>query len=441
MLSVTSKLLLTKALGTSASATSPTSPTAAQSASAATGRNALNQPANTPLQPQTQTATQDPRHAHLLAQGQSALSELPAFTHSVANVGQFSRMLDGWDKYSATPRHQRAELTAMTDTRKTLGSTLPATPDMSARVELWSLDRSRGPVTGEGMMDAIERGLADFDGKGAAKEFNQFAQWAHKNASRLTPEANQVLGLYAKHARKAQAKGESDIPLRDFFKMLGEMKGVKGVKEGSVPAELARLDGLQGPISGDQMADAIRHGSKASEGAEAADEFHLFNDWANKNAHRMTPEARRMLETYGKVTGAAGANVPESERSMTKQSMPQVRDLRTSMALLELSLQPGRVSGRDMLGAIRRSMGDMDGKSVTDEYKLIADWARANPAKLSPEAERVMDIYTRFNDAARARGRSGISFSATQQMLREMREAAQPERMPAAAFRALSITA
>jgi len=436
MLSVTSKLLLTKALGSSASAN-------ASSATHGTSlARDLNNPANVTTQTQTQTTTQDSRHGQMLAQGQSALSELPAFTHAVANVGQFSRMLDGWDKYPAGPRNKKGDLTAMSDTRKTLASSmLPATPDMSARVELWSLDRSRGPVTGERMMDAIERGLGDFDGQGAAKEFQQFADWAGKNASRMTPEAHQVLGLYAKHARKAQAKGESDIPLRDFFKMLGEMKGVKGVKEGSVPAELARLEQTQGPISGDQMADAIRHGSMASEGPEAADEFHLFNDWANKNAHRMTPEARRMLETYGKVTGAAGAGVPEAERSMTKQEVPQVRDLRTSMALLELSLQPGRVSGRDMLGAIRRSMGDMDGKSVTDEYKLIADWARANPAKLSPEAERVMDIYTRFNEAARARGRTGISFSATQQMLREMREAAQPERMPAAAFRALAITA
>jgi hypothetical protein len=439
MLSVTSKLLLTKAFGTSASANASTA------THGATARE-LNNPANLTAQTQTQTTTQDPRHGQLLAQGQSALSELPAFTHSVANVGQFSRVLDGWDKYPAGSRnptaHQKGDLTAMSDTRKTLASSmLPATPDMSARVELWSLDRSRGPVTGERMMDAIERGLGDFDGQGAAKEFQQFADWASKNASRMTPEAHQVLGLYAKHARRAQAKGEGDIALREFFKMLGEMKGVKGVKEGSVPAELARLEQTQGPISGDQMADAIRRGSKASEGPEAADEFHLFNDWASKNAHRMTPEARRMLETYGKVTGAAGAGVPEAERSMTKQEVPQVRDLRTSMALLELSLQPGRVSGRDMLGAIRRSMGDMDGKSVTDEYKLIADWARANPAKLSPEAERVMDIYTRFNEAAQARGRSGISFSATQQMLREMREAAQPERMPAAAFRALSITA
>ncbi len=435
MLSVTSKLLLTKAFGTSASAQSSS---ATQSAAASRD---LNNPANLTTQTQTQTTTQDPRQGQLLAQGPSALSELPAFTHSVGNVGQFSRMLDGWDKYPSNPRHARNDLTAMTDTRKTMASALPETPDMSARVELWSLDRSRGPVTGERMMDAIERGLADFDGQGAAKAFQQFADWAGKNAGRMTPEAHQVLGLYAKHARKAQAKGESDIPLRDFFKMLGEMKGVKGVKEASVPAELARLEQLQGPISGDQMADAIRRGSQASGGPEAADEFHLFNDWANKNAHRMTPEARRMLETYGKVTGAHGTEVPAAEHSLTKQEIPQVRDLRTSMALLELSLKPGRVSGRDMLGAIRRSMGDMDGKSVTDEYKLIADWARANPAKLSPEAERVMDIYTRFNDAARARGRSGISFSATQQMLREMREAAQPERMPAAAFRALAITA
>ncbi|MBV4420678.1 hypothetical protein KM800_15395, partial [Clostridium tyrobutyricum] len=61
------------------------------------------------------------------------------------------------------------------------------------------------------------------------------------------------------------------------------------------------------------------------------------------------------------------------------------------------------------MDAIRRGVGDFDGKSATDEFKQFSDWAKKNPNKLSPAARRVMDVYEKYAKAAQAQGQSGIS--------------------------------
>jgi hypothetical protein len=299
--------------------------------------------------------------------------------------------------------------------------------DVSVSTELERLDRTPGPVNGDQMADAIRRGVADLDGKGASDEFDQIMQWAEQNQDRLTPEARQVLDIYRRHAESAQMRGLTGIPDGEFRGMVKEMEAVRDL---SVSQELSRLDRTQGPISGDQLAAAIRRGVGDADGKAATDEYKQFADWAKKNQHRLSPEAKQVMAIYEKHAKGAQARgqsgLSDAEfRGMVKE-MHAVRDASASHALLDLSLTPGRVSGRQMADAIRRGTQDADGKAATDEFKMFADWARANPEKLTPEARRVLDVYKKYAQAAQAQGQSGIAHGDYQKMLREMKEAARP---------------
>lgn len=300
-------------------------------------------------------------------------------------------------------------------------------PDISALVSLWGLDHAQGPINGDQMAAAIETGVGDKDGQAASGEFQMFADWASRNQGRLSPEARQVMDVYAKYARSAQARGMKGIPEGEFQQMVKEMRGVN---DASVTAALAELDRAQGPVNGDQMAEAIRKGVADLDGKAATDEFKQFADWAKKNEGRLSPEARQVLGIYEKYAKAAQAQgqsgIPDGEFRKMTQEMNAVRDAGASRELFRLSMTPGRIGGLQMLHAIRRGVGDLDGKSATDEYQLFADWAKANTGKLSPAAQEVLGIYEKYAKAAQAQGQSGIALTDYRQMLREMIHAARP---------------
>jgi DNA gyrase inhibitor GyrI len=209
--------------------------------------------------------------------------------------------------------------------------------------------------------------------------------------------------------------------------MVREMRNVKDV---SATAALAELDKTQGPINGDQLAEAIRKGTEDADGKGATDEFKQFADWAKKNESRLSPEAKQVMAIYEKHAKAAQAQgqsgMARSDFDSMVKEMNNVKDAGATRELARLSATPGRVSGREMMNAIRRGVGDFDGKSATDEFKQFADWAKANPSKLSPAAKRVMDVYEKYAKAAQAQGQSGIALQDYRRMLREMSHAARP---------------
>jgi hypothetical protein len=177
-------------------------------------------------------------------------------------------------------------------------------PDVSALISLWGLDHAQGPINGDQMAAAIETGVGDKDGQAASGEFQMFSDWASRNQGRLSPEAKQVMDVYAKYARSAQARGMKGIPDGEFQQMVKEMRGVQ---DASATAALAELDQAQGPVNGDQMAEAIRKGVADADGKGATDEFKQFADWAKKNEARLSPEARQVLGLYEKYAKAAQA--------------------------------------------------------------------------------------------------------------------------------------
>jgi hypothetical protein len=73
------------------------------------------------------------------------------------------------------------------------------------------------------MLDAIRRGVGALDGKSATDEYQLFADWAKANKGKLTLAAREVMGIYEKYAKAAQAQGQSGIALTDYRQMLREM--------------------------------------------------------------------------------------------------------------------------------------------------------------------------------------------------------------------------
>jgi hypothetical protein len=153
------------------------------------------------------------------------------------------------------------------------------------------------------------------------------------------------------------------------------------------------------------LAAAIRKGTEDADGKGATDEYRQFADWAQKNESQLSPEARQVLDIYKKHSEAAQAQgqsgmLDSDFRQMVKE-MDEVRDDSVAQALVKLSRTPLEVSGRQMLRAIRKGVGDLDGKSATDEFKQFADWTRESGKKLSPKAKRVMAVYEKYAKAAR----------------------------------------
>jgi predicted nucleotidyltransferase len=293
--------------------------------------------------------------------------------------------------------------------------------DSSTTSALKDLDKTKGPINGDQMAEAIKKGVEDKDGKGASDEYKQFADWAKKNEKRLSPEAKQVLEVYTKYAKAAQAKGQAGIPDAEFQKMVKEMNSVQ---DASVAAALSGLDKNKGPITGDQMAAAIKKGTQDKDGKGATDEFKQFADWAKKNESRLSPEAKQVLDVYKKYAEAAQAKgssgITDADFQKMVKEMNSVQDASVTSTLAELDKSKGPVNGDQMAEAIKKGVEDLDGKAATDEYKQFADWAQKNQARLSPEAKQVLDVYKKYAEAAQGKGQKGITDADFQNMVKEM---------------------
>lgn len=290
--------------------------------------------------------------------------------------------------------------------------------DLSALVELNKLDQTKGPIGAEQLADAIKNGTADLDGQAASGEYRAFAEWAQKNAGRLTPEAKQVMDIYSKYAAQAQARGETGITQADSQKMFAEMAkvGDQGAKRA-----LAKLDKLPSPVSGRDLARAIESGVKDKDGNTKA-ELDAFRDWAKKNESKLSPEAKDVLKAFEKHAGKAlahgGKDLSAREWTDLKKEFRDINtgDVSARKALEKLDKEHGPISGEDLLDAIKEGVSDTDGHSTTSELREFQNWARKNQDRLTPEAKQVLATYEKF---AKKAGRDGLTQGEFDSMLKE----------------------
>jgi hypothetical protein len=96
--------------------------------------------------------------------------------------------------------------------------------DASAMEACRELLNLPGQISGQTMAAAIIGGTCDKDGNGAGSELNTFLAFAQQNASKLSPEASKMLGIYQATAAQSQAKGDTGISETDFSKMISQMR-------------------------------------------------------------------------------------------------------------------------------------------------------------------------------------------------------------------------
>jgi hypothetical protein len=96
--------------------------------------------------------------------------------------------------------------------------------DVSMGNALDKLNHTKGPVSGQEMLNAIKTGSQDLDGHAAGSELQDTLAWARDNASRLSPDARKMVLIYAKYATQALVQGQTGISQADYQQMLAEMK-------------------------------------------------------------------------------------------------------------------------------------------------------------------------------------------------------------------------
>ncbi|MBN1204354.1 MAG: hypothetical protein JXB05_05470, partial [Myxococcaceae bacterium] len=225
--------------------------------------------------------------------------------------------------------------------------------DSSATKALAELDKKPGPISGDELARAIQKGTGDLDGQSAGKEFEAFRDWAQANQAKLSPEAKEVMGIYQKHAEGAKAKGGSGIPLAEWKSMIQEMKKVGDT---SAKSALAELDKKTGPISGEDMAAAIDKGTADLDGQAAGKEFAEFEKWAKTNDSKLSPEAKQVMDLYRKAAAEAKAKgqtgIPQDQMKALLTQMKNIGDVSAKSAIAELDKKTGTITGDDLAAAI-----------------------------------------------------------------------------------------
>ncbi|HVE86595.1 MAG TPA: hypothetical protein VND93_27245, partial [Myxococcales bacterium] len=317
-----------------------------------------------------------------------------------------------------------------------------ASTDTSAASAIKELDGKKGPISGEDMAKAINKGTKDLDGQAAGKEYKQFADWAQKNQGKLSPEAKEVMKVYDQYAKAAQAKGQTGISQGEYQKMLGDMRKA-ATSDVSARDAIKELDGKKGPISGEDMAKAIEKGTKDPDAQAAGKEFKQFADWAGKNQDKLSPEAKEVMKVYAKYASAAkakgqtGIAPGEYTKMVAEMKKAGATDVSAASAIKELNGKPAPISGEDMAAAIEKGTKDTDGQAAGKEFKQFSDWAAKNQDKLSPEAKEVLKVYEGYAKAAQAKGQTGIPQADYDKMVGEMKKVGATDASAAAAIKEL----
>jgi hypothetical protein len=357
--------------------------------------------------------------------GQAAGAEFKEFQKFAKENGpklsaEAKEVMGIYTKYAKAAQAQGQTGIAQTELSKML-TEMRNVKDSSATKALAELDKRPGPISGEEMTRAIQKGAGDLDGQAAGAEYTAFKDWSQVNQAKLSPEAKQVMELYKQHAEAAKANG-TGIPLNEWNSMLKEMKSVGDL---SAKTALAELDKKAGPITGDELANAIDKGTADLDGQAVGKEFKEFDKWAKANEAKLSPEAKEVMKLYreaaaeAKTQGRTG--LTEAQRQTLFEKMKNVGDVGAKKALAELDKKDGTITGEELTNAIDKGTADKDGQAVGKEFKEFDKWAKANEAKLSPEAKEVMKLYRDAAAEAKAQGRTGLSDEQRQALLEKMK--------------------
>jgi len=328
----------------------------------------------------------------------------------------------------------------------------------AAVTELLKNNTKPGSISGKEMTEAIIKGTSDLDNHAASSEFAEFKRMVNEHPNLLSPEAKKAFAVYEQHARAAQAKGQTGIPLGDYMKMQNEMRSVSGPVyqdqgAGAQLNALAKNNSGPGSISGKEMVDAIIQGTVDKDNQAAGKEYADIKKFVTENEQMLSPEAKKAFAVYESHVKAAQArgqtgidtrDYMRMEQQLQTVGKPAYQDASAASALNTLAAgnkAPGSISGQEMADAIMNGTRDLDNQAAGKEYADIKKFVTENAQLLSPEAKAAFAVYEKHAKAAQARGQTGIGMMDNMFMNLEMRQAAAPKYGDASAAKALNALA
>jgi hypothetical protein len=334
-------------------------------------------------------------------------------------------------------------------------------PDAGATAavnELLKNNTKPGSISGREMTEAIIKGTADLDNQAAGSEFAAFQKMVKDNPKLLSPEAKKAFEVYEKHARAAQAKGQTGIATGDYLRMQREMRAVSGplYQDASAATQLealAKQNTRPGSISGKEMVDAIIQGTVDKDNQAAGKEFADISKFVKENEQLLSPEAKKAFAVYeshvksAQARGQTGIDLRDfarMERQLQVVGQPRYQDASAAASLNTLAAgnkAPGSISGNEMADAISRATRDGDNQAAGKEFADISKFVKENEQLLSPEAKRAFGVYEKYAKAAQAKGQTGISLLDSVRMNAEMRQVGSPQYQDASAAKALTALA
>jgi hypothetical protein len=329
---------------------------------------------------------------------------------------------------------------------KQIGMPFIFRPDAGATAavnELLKNNPKPGSISGKEMTEAIIKGTADLDNQAAGKEFAAFKQMVLKHGDKLSPEAKAAFAIYERHARSAQAKGQTGIDLGEYTRMQLEMRAASGPKYADAGAgaqlrELAANNKAPGSISGKEMVDAIIKGTVDLDNQAAGTEYKDIAKFVRENEQLLSPEAKKAFAIYeghakaAQARGQTGIDMRDfmrMEGQLAGVSRPAYQDASSAATLTQLGRdnpKPGSISGNEMTDAIIKATRDPDNQAAGKEFADISKFVRENEQLLSPEAKAAYATYERHAKGAQARGQTGIGLFESLRMNAEMRQVSSP---------------
>jgi hypothetical protein len=315
-----------------------------------------------------------------------------------------------------------------------------------------------GSISGREMTEAIIKGTADLDNQAAGSEFAAFKKMVNEHPELLSPEAKKAFAVYEQHARAAQARGQTGIPMGEYMRMQHEMRAVSGpvykdVGAGQQLNALAAQNKKPGSISGKEMVDAIIQGTVDRDGQAAGKEYADIKKFVTENAQLLSPEAKQAFAVYEShvksaqargQTGIDPRDYARMETQLNRVGQPRYQDTSAAQTLNALAAgnkQPGSISGNEMADAINQATRDLDNQAAGKEYADIKKFVTENEQLLSPEAKRAFAVYERHAQAAQAKGQTGLGMLDSMRMNAEMRQVASPQYLDASAAKQLNALA
>jgi hypothetical protein len=369
--------------------------------------------------------------------GQAAGGEYRAFANWAQQNGarlspEARQVMDIYSKYAAQAQARGQSGIPQGEYNKMLAEmknvSCGCSGDQSAKSAVAQLDRMPSPISGDDFARIIRQGVGDRDGN-LGVEAKAIREWVGKNYHKLSDEACQVMEKFNGAVDKATWSGQKDIAPGDWKKLLSDFREINS-GDLSAPKATEKLTKENGPISGEDMLAAIKEGISDKDGKSTTSELREFQKWARENPHRLTPEARQVLQTYEKHARKAGPEgMTQRELDSMFKEMGKFKTFRDNTmrdALEKLDDKAGKISGKDLANAIKTGAGDFDGQAAGAEFADMMKWARQNRDRLTPEARQVLDIYSKYATRNAAHGNKGIPNDQFQRMLKEMDRVGQP---------------